>query len=38
MLNKSFAQLQEDYNNALELIAHLEMELRELKKELDDYI
>jgi len=38
MSDKSYKQLQKDYENALEIIAGQEMELRELKQELDDYI
>lgn len=38
MKDKSYAQLLADYEDALGTIADQEMELRELKQELDDYI
>lgn len=38
MSGKSYEQLEQAYENALEIIADQEMELRELKQELDDYI
>ena len=37
-MNNSYKQLQENYETALDTIADQEMELRELKQELDDYI